>query len=262
MQTRAFNPDRAFRLDGDVAVITGGGKGLGRGFAECFAKAGARVAVLDRDAEAAIAVADLIRNVGGQAEAFAVDVAREQEVEQAFGGIFERHGRLDVLVNSAGIAIRKPTVELPLEDWSKVLDVNLTGVFLCCRAAARHMLKQRSGRIVNVASIMGLSGGGLYPNISYQSTKGALVNLTRALAIEWARSGIRVNAVAPTWVRTDLIKGLLERPELVAEIERVTPMGRVAEVDEVVGAVLFLASHASAMVTGHTLPVDGGFLAQ
>jgi NAD(P)-dependent dehydrogenase (short-subunit alcohol dehydrogenase family) len=124
------------------------------------------------------------------------------------------------------------------------------------------MLDGAGGRIVNVASIMGLSGGGLYPNISYQSTKGALINLTRALAVEWAGRGIRVNAVAPTWVRTDFTRSLFERPDLVAQIERLTPMGRLAEPEDVAGAVLFLASRASGLVTGHTLPVDGGFLAQ
>jgi NAD(P)-dependent dehydrogenase (short-subunit alcohol dehydrogenase family) len=112
------------------------------------------------------------------------------------------------------------------------------------------------------SSIMGLSGGGIYPNISYQATKGAVVNMTKALAVEWARQGIRVNAVAPTWVRTPFITALMERPGVLAEIERVTPLGRLAETDEMVGAILFLATRASAMVTGHTLPVDGGFLAQ
>ena len=131
------------------------------------------------------------------------------------------------------------------------------------REAARHMLAAgHGGRIVNTASIMGISGGGLYPNISYQATKGAVVNMTRALAVEWAGRGIRVNAIAPTWVRTPLTRGITEKPELVRRIETLTPMGRFAEPEELVGAVLFLASRASAMVTGHVLAIDGGFLAQ
>jgi NAD(P)-dependent dehydrogenase (short-subunit alcohol dehydrogenase family) len=153
-------------------------------------------------------------------------------------------------------------VDLDLADWNRVVDINMTGVFLCARTAARHMLPARRGAIVNMSSIMGLSGGGIYPNISYQTTKGAVVNLTRALAVEWAAHNIRVNAIAPTWVRTDFIRPLLENPEVLARMEGATPLGRVAETDEIVGAVIFLLSPAAAMVTGHTLPVDGGFLAQ
>ena len=124
------------------------------------------------------------------------------------------------------------------------------------------LVSGRGGRIVNTASIMGFSGGGLYPNISYQATKGAVVNMTRALAVEWARQGIRVNAIAPTWIRTPLTRGITENPELVQRIEQMTPMGRVGEPQDIVGAVLFLASRASALVTGHVLAIDGGFLAQ
>jgi NAD(P)-dependent dehydrogenase (short-subunit alcohol dehydrogenase family) len=124
------------------------------------------------------------------------------------------------------------------------------------------MIANKRGAIVNLASIMGLSGGGLYPNISYQATKGAVVNLTRALAVEWAPFGVRVNAVAPTWVRTDFIKPLTDNPDLLARMNAMTPLGRIAEIDEIVGGIVYLASPAAAMVTGHTLAIDGGFLAQ
>jgi NAD(P)-dependent dehydrogenase (short-subunit alcohol dehydrogenase family) len=262
MATGDFDPSRAFRLDGEVAAITGGAKGIGRAIAECFARAGARVVILDFDGEAAQAAAESIRRAGGAAEALSVNVAHEKEIDEVFATLFANHGRLDVLVNSAGKSIRRPTAELPLELWNEVIETNLTGIFLCCKAAARYMLKQGGGRIVNIASIFGFSGGGLYPNVSYQASKGAVVNMTRALAVEWARCGIRVNAIAPTWVRTELIKPLLDRPDLIAEIERITPMGRLAEPEEMAGAALFLATQASSMVTGHTLAVDGGFLAQ
>jgi NAD(P)-dependent dehydrogenase (short-subunit alcohol dehydrogenase family) len=250
-----------FRLDGAVAAVTGGGNGIGRATAELLGAAGARVAVVDRDPQAARDAAAAVPE--GRGSAFELDVADAPAVDRVFDAITAQEGRIDVLVNSAGIAIRWPATELPLSDWEKVVAVNMTGVFLCARAAARHMIARgQGGAIINIASIMGLSGGVLYPNISYQTTKGAVVNMTRALAIEWAQQKIRVNAVAPTWVRTQFIAALTSRPELVAQLERVTPLGRLAEPEEVATAILFLASPAAAMVTGHILAVDGGFLAQ
>ncbi len=251
-------PLAQFRLDGKVAVVTGGARGLGRAAAELLAEAGAAVAILDRDAAAGA------KTAGGIAGAsfHPVDVTEEASVEAAMAAVVARHGGIDVLVNNAGIGLRHPAVDHPLADWDKVVAVNLTGVFLCARTAERTMLARGGGAIVNLASIMGFSGGGVYPNVSYQATKGAVVNMTRALAVEWAKSGIRVNAVAPTWVNTDLTAALLAQPDVLARIEALTPRARLATPEEVAHAILFLASPAAAMVTGHTLPVDGGFLAQ
>lgn len=242
-----------FRLDGKRAVVTGGASGIGAATARLLADAGAEVVILDRrfDPDGA----------GGPdgARRIELDVSDEAAVAAAFASA----GPVDILVNCAGIALRHPALDHPLQDWNAVVDVNMTGSFLCAREAARNMIGAGlPGAIVNTASIMGLSGGGLYPNISYQTTKGAIVNMTRALAVEWADQGIRVNAVAPTYVRTAFIAPLLEQPELMARIAALTPLGRLAEPEEVAAAILFLCSPAAAMITGHTLPVDGGFLAQ
>jgi NAD(P)-dependent dehydrogenase (short-subunit alcohol dehydrogenase family) len=248
---------RAFRLDGRVAAITGGAQGIGLACATLMAEAGAHVVLLDRDAAA-------LQEASGRmpgAQVHTLDVTDAAAVERVFAAIAGEHGRVDVLVNNAGRAIRKPSLELPLAEWDAVVAVNLTAAFVCARTAARHM-PASGGSIVNTASIMGLSGGGLYPNISYHTTKGGLITMTRALAVEWAARGIRVNAVAPSWTKTGFIGQLQDSPELMARIRSVTPLGRLAEPHEVASAVLFLASPAAAMVTGHILAVDGGYLAQ
>lgn len=244
-----------FRLDGQRAAITGGASGIGLATARAMSAVGAEVWILDRNGDAALEAAAALSGV----EARDLDVTDEMAVD----AIFDELGRLDVLVNCAGIALRQPATEHTLEDWDKVVGINMTGTFLCARSAARHMIAaSRPGAIVNTASIMGLSGGGVYPNISYQTTKGAIVNMTRALAVEWAGQAIRVNAVAPTYVLTPFIAPLLSQPEVMARIEAMTPLGRIALPEEVAAAIVFLASPAAAMITGHTLPVDGGFLAQ
>jgi len=249
-------------LQGRVAIVTGGAKGIGWATVEALVQAGALPVLLDRDTPALAQAGAALAARGVNAMAEQVDITDEAAVDAVFGRIADRFGRADILVNNAGIGRRRPTVELSAADWQAVVDVNLTAVFYCSRAVARLMLPARRGAIVNVASMMGLSGGGLYPNLSYHATKGAVVNLTRALAVEWAGHGVRVNAVAPTWVRTDLTQALLADPALLKRIEDVTPLRCLAEPADVADAVVFLASDRARMITGHTLPVDGGFLAQ
>ena len=251
-----------FRLDNQVAVVTGAGNGIGRMAAHILAQGGARVIVTDLEADSAQSVVAEIKAADGQADAEKLDVTDETSIVDTFADISQRHGRLDILVNSAGAAKRQATIETPLEIWNHVLAVNLTGVFLCCREAGKQMLAQGSGSIINLSSIMGHSGGGLYPNPSYHATKGAVVNLTRALAAEWGSSGVRVNDIAPTFVKTRFTAGLLSDNAMRSAIEQQTPMGCIAEVGDLAGAILYLASSASKLVTGHSLAVDGGYLAR
>jgi NAD(P)-dependent dehydrogenase (short-subunit alcohol dehydrogenase family) len=257
---------KLFELPGKAAIVTGAGRGIGKATAELFAAAGASVAVLDVDEEHAQRTAEAIGSAGGTAIPIVCDVTGEKAVEAAFKQVAEELGSIDILVNNAGMAIRKPALEVPLADWQKVIDLNLTALFLCSRVAARYMRQPRrdapsGGAIVNLASIMGLSGG-LFPNSSYQASKGGVVNLTRALALEWAADRIRVNAVAPTFVNTDFTAQIFNNPDVLEKVEAHTPLGVLPEVADVAAAVLFLASPAARCVTGITLPVDSGYLAR
>lgn len=241
---------RIFELRDKVAVVTGGGKGIGAATVELFLEAGAKVAVLDLDPGTETEVLPIL-----------CDVTDEKQVEGAFERVAAQYGGIDVLVNNAGMAVRKPAAELELADWHKVIDLNLMATFLCSRVAARYMKKRGGGAIVNLASIMGFSGG-IFPNASYQASKGGVVNLTRALALEWAPDDIRVNAVAPTFVKTDLTVPIFSNPEVLQAVMRHTPLGALPDVEDIAAAILYLASPAARRVTGVTLPVDSGYLAR
>lgn len=253
---------KLFGMEGDVAFVTGAGNGFGRIAALTYAAAGASVAVTDRDGASAQAVAAEITEAGGRALAFTLDVAERAALKDTIDEAAKTLGGLHVLVNNAGISHRGPTVDMKDEDWDRVVEVNLTAVVLGSRAAAPHMFEHGNGRIVNLASIVGLVGNRLFAHIGYQATKGALVNVTRGLAVEWADRGIRVNALAPTFFRTNFGAAYMQsNPGLVTAIEESTPLGRFGEPEELAGPLLLLASRASSMITGVTLPVDGGWTA-
>ena len=224
-------------LQGKTAVVTGGAKGIGAATVELFREAGARVESLDLES--------------------GCDVTDEEQVRKAYARI----GEFDILVNNAGTAVRRTALDVTKDEWDKVIELNLTALFLCSRLAHPYMKKRGGGAIVNLASIMGLSGG-IYPNASYQASKGGVVNLTRALALEWAADNIRVNAVAPTYVRTDLTTVIFSNAEMMKTVVAHTPLGRFPEPRDIANAILFLASDAARCVTGVTLPVDSGYLAR
>ena len=248
-----------FRLDGQTAVVVGGAGGLGAAMARGLAEAGAAVAVADADLGRAKLVADSIAGGGGRALAVGVDAADRGRVERMAAEVEERLGAVDVLVNSAGVTHRCPAVEFPEAEWHRVLAVNLTGVFWGCQVVGRHMLARRRGSIVNIASIAGQIG--LTGTVAYAASKGGVVMLTRALAVEWASHGVRVNAIAPSWFESNIGDLIHREPGYAERAMRRVPVGRMGTPNELVGAVLYLASAASTMVTGHVLAVDGGTLA-
>lgn len=256
-----MNPaiESLFQLGGMVAVVTGGGAGIGRETALMLAGAGADIAVLDVNLTGAEETATMVRALGRKALALACNVAEHDAIMTSFDRVVAELGRLDILVNNAAIVRRLPSLDTSPQVWREVMSVNLDGAFFCAVEAARRM--KDGGSVINIASIMGFSGG-VYPNPSYYASKGAIVNLTRALAVEWAERKIRVNAVAPTWVRTEFTKSMLDDPATTEKLLALMPLHAYADTRDVAAAVLYLAAPASKMVTGHTLPVDGGYLAK
>jgi NAD(P)-dependent dehydrogenase (short-subunit alcohol dehydrogenase family) len=250
-----------FRLDGKVALVTGGTKGLGRAMADALASAGASVVLTGRSIDSAEAVAhDLATAEGVKTLGLAADVAVSTEVKAMVDRVLDAFGRLDILVNNAGINIRRPIEELEESEWDRVIATNLTGPWLCCRAAAGPMRKQKWGRVINVSSTLGQVG--LADRTPYCSSKGGLTLMTRTLALEWAKDGINVNALCPGPFATEINRPLLDNPELSAAMAAKVPQGRWADPVELGPVAVFLASEASSFVTGATILVDGGYTAQ
>lgn len=254
-------PFNLFDLEGRVALITGGSGGLGKVFARALAGAGADIALLGRRIEASEAEAEPIRaEMGRRVIAVQADVRKPDEVQAAVARVTAELGSVDILINSAGVNVRKPAIEFPLEDWNRVLEINLTGAFICSRAVAPGMIAAGWGRVINVSSMLGLVGLGERP--AYTAAKGGLIQLTRTLAIEWAPHNVTVNALAPGPFETEMNRPLIENPQAYRAFADKIPLNRWGKTDELAGAILYMAAPASDFMTGSVITVDGGWTAQ
>jgi NAD(P)-dependent dehydrogenase (short-subunit alcohol dehydrogenase family) len=252
-------PASLFSLEGRVAVVTGASSGIGVELAEGLASAGARVVVAARRQGRLEELAARLEAAGHECVAIECDVSEPDSVDALLGRCLDHYGQVDILVNNAGITEVVPAQDETLECWDRVVGVNLRGLFVCCQRFGRVMLESRRGSIVNVASVLGQVAAGQVPQASYAASKGGVVNLTRELAAQWARSGVRVNAIAPGWFESEMTADMFADERSRKWMRTRTPMGRSGQAGELTGALLFLASDASTFVTGQTITVDGGW---
>lgn len=248
-----------FRLDGRAALVVGGTKGLGQAMALALAAAGADVCVASRGPEGLQETAAAITELGRKGTSYALDATDEAQVERMVEWLLETYGRIDVLVNSQGMAALQPIAEFDTTTWEQVMDINVKSVFLCCKHVGRVMLRQGRGKIINISSVRGFQGRAQDP--AYATSKGAVNQLTHSLAIEWGALGIQVNAIAPVFTRTAMSAPFLDDPVRRDWVLSRIPMKRAGELDDLFGPVVFLASEASNFVNGHVLLVDGGWIA-
>jgi NAD(P)-dependent dehydrogenase (short-subunit alcohol dehydrogenase family) len=257
----SVDPAALFGLEGRVAVVTGASSGLGVELAGALAGAGARLVLAARRAEMLAERVAALEARGVEARAVACDISKEPDVDRLVEQTLDHFGRADVLVNNAGITDVVPAVDHGLESWQRICDVNLTGLFLCAQRFGRVMIRQGSGSIVNVSSILGLVGSGQVTQAAYAATKGAVVNLTRELGAEWARTGVRVNGIAPGWFPSEMTGDMFQDERSLKWMRSRTPMGRGGRPGELAGALLLLASDAGSFLCGQTIAVDGGWTA-
>jgi len=248
---------KIFDLKGNVAMITGSSKGLGEAAAVALAKAGADVAICGRNIADIDRVVDRLKSMECNAAGFVVEVARGETVRKGVSAIMNHFGRIDILVNNAGTNHRVPVIEYPEEEWDRVISTNLKGYYLVAQAVAPQMIERGYGKVINMSSILGRIA---LPNqLAYASAKGGVDQMTMIMALEWAKLGVRVNAIAPTYFETDLVKQIQEDKERFDFINQRTPMGRWGKLEEIEGIVIFLASPASDFITGQSIAIDGGW---
>lgn len=249
-----------FDLNGKTALITGGSGGIGSALALGMAKCGADIMVADLNTDNFKETADDISKLGRQVYSFRIDITDEELVAEMVTQSLKKFSKIDILVNAAGITARKPTDKISVDEWQKVMDVNIRGTFIACQTVGLEMIKQGEGKIINISSVRGRYG--LEQGASdYCSSKGAVDSLTRTLAAEWGRHNVLVNAIAPTVVETEFTKAVLKIPEAAEMLKKRIPIGRWAKPEDLVGPVVFLASKASDFISGHILYVDGGMTA-
>jgi NAD(P)-dependent dehydrogenase (short-subunit alcohol dehydrogenase family) len=245
-----------FDLTDKIAMVTGGGSGIGRRIALAFSEFGANVIIADIDQKATDLVVSEIKSKGKEAIAIRVDVTQPKEVQEMVTISLHSYGRIDILFNNAGISIRGPAESFSLEDWNKVIAVNLTGMFLCAQAIGKVMIKQGGGKIINTASVSAKLG---HPgNLAYAAAKHGVVGMTKVMAVEWGKYGVSVNSIAPGIIKTPMTAKAFTVAEKYQELVSKVPMGRLGEPEDLIGAVIFLASQASNYITGQTIYIEGG----
>jgi NAD(P)-dependent dehydrogenase (short-subunit alcohol dehydrogenase family) len=246
-------------LRGRKVIVTGGSKGIGKDIARAFAELGAQVVITGREEQSLVQTTEELKRIQPQCSYIVADIRKVESVYRMVDEAVERMGGLDVLVNNAGVNIPKPALEVTEEDWDSILDTNLKGTFFCAQRAGKYMIPQRRGKVINIVSQMAFVG--YIKRAAYCSSKGGAVQLTKALAIEWAPYQIHVNAVAPTFIETDLTRRMFADEEFYQDVLRRIPLGQLARPSDVTGAVLFLASDMANFITGETIRVDGGWTA-
>lgn len=248
-----------YNFKSKTVAVTGSSRGLGKEIALAFARAGANLVLASRSIDKLEQIAEDIKSSGSKALPLEVDVRVKKSVEAFVEKACAEFGRIDILINNAGVIYRAPATELSEEQWDETIAINLKGTFLCSQAVGRSMVENRAGKIISIASDKAFVG---FPGrVAYCASKGGIVMLTKALAVEWAPFNVQVNAVAPTYVETEMTRDILNDPEKYQEIIKAIPMNRVSKPDELFGAIMLLASDASSFITGHTLMVDGGLTA-